>query len=231
MGLISFGDSGYGDELLAGAFVTLRLAFLAFAFALAFGTVIGIFALGRNPLRRMLWTAYASIAMGVPSILFVFFIYYNAPILLTQAFAVRVDVSPFMAGLAALVLVYAAYVAEVVRGAVVHVPQGQWDAAHALGVPRLQLWWFIVLPQACRIALPGLANIWMTVLKDTALVSLVGLTDLIRMADVAAAVSKLPFFFYTLAALVFIVLSGFTMLGTRRIERWTNRSHANAEDR
>jgi len=231
MGLLSFGDLGYGDELLAGTAVTLWLAILSSALALAFGVVIGIFATGRKLLRRWLWRSYASIAMGVPTILYVFFIYYNAPIFLKKSFDLRVDVSPFVAGLTALTFVYSAYVAEVVRGAAINVPRGQWEAAQVLGLSRFTIWRLVILPQIWRLSVPGIVNVWMTVLKDTALVSLVGLTDLIRMAEVAAAVSKMPFLFFILAAMVFIVLSAATMFGTKHLEAWINRGYARAGER
>lgn len=231
MGFLSFGDLGYGDELLAGTAVTLWLAILSSALALAFGVAIGIFATGRNPLRRWLWKSYASVAMGVPTILYVFFIYYNAPIFLKKSFDLRVDVSPFMAGLTALTFVYSAYVAEVVRGAAINVPRGQWEAAQVLGLSRFTIWRLVILPQIWRLSVPGIVNVWMTVLKDTALVSLVGLTDLIRMAEVASAVSKMPFLFFILAAMVFAVLSAATMFGTKHLEAWINRGYARAGDR
>lgn len=231
MGLLSFGDLGYGDELLAGTAVTLWLALLSSALALAFGIAIGIFATGQNLLRRWLWKSYASIAMGVPTILYVFFIYYNAPVFLKKSFDLRVDVSPFMAGLAALTFVYSAYVAEVVRGAAINVPRGQWEAAQVLGLSRFTIWRLVILPQIWRLSVPGIVNVWMTVLKDTALVSLVGLTDLIRMAEVAAAVSKMPFLFFILAAMVFVMLSAATMFGTKHLEAWINRGYARAGDR
>jgi len=231
VGLLSFGDLGYGDELLAGTAVTLWLALLSSALALAFGIAIGIFATGQNLLRRWLWKSYASIAMGVPTILYVFFIYYNAPVFLKKSFDLRVDVSPFMAGLAALTFVYSAYVAEVVRGAAINVPRGQWEAAQVLGLSRFTIWRLVILPQIWRLSVPGIVNVWMTVLKDTALVSLVGLTDLIRMAEVAAAVSKMPFLFFILAAMVFVMLSAATMFGTKHLEAWINRGYARAGDR
>ena len=223
MELLSFDDTGYGDELLAGVYITIRLALLSFLLALVLGVFLGIVALSRNRLLQGSWRTYASIFMGVPSILVVFFLYFNAPSLLKSAFGLRVDVTPFVAGVAALAIVYAAYVGEVVRGAVLNIPRGQWDAAHALGLGKLPMWWLVILPQVWRISLPGITNVWMTSLKDTALVSLVGLTDLVRMADIAAAATQRPFLFYIVAGLVYVVFSGLSMLGSERIERWAYR--------
>lgn len=223
MELLNFDDTGYGDELLAGVFITIRLALLSFLLALILGVVLGFVALAKNRLLQAFWRTYASVFMGVPSILIVFFLYFNAPSLLKSAFNLRVDVTPFVAGVSALAIVYAAYVGEAVRGAVLNIPRGQWDAAHALGLRNLSMWWLVILPQIWRIALPGVTNIWMTTLKDTALVSLVGLTDLVRMADIAAAATQEPFLFYVVAGLVFVVFSGLTMAGSVRLERWAFR--------
>ena len=223
MELLNFDDTGYGDELLAGVFITIRLALLSFLLALILGVILGFVALAKNRLLQAFWRTYASVFMGVPSILIVFFLYFNAPSLLKSAFNLRVDVTPFVAGVSALAIVYAAYVGEAVRGAVLNIPRGQWDAAHALGLRNLSMWWLVILPQIWRIALPGVTNIWMTTLKDTALVSLVGLTDLVRMADIAAAATQEPFLFYVVAGLVFVVFSGLTMAGSVRLERWAFR--------
>ena len=223
MELLNFDDTGYGDELLAGVFVTIRLALLSFLLALVLGVVLGFVALAKNRLLKGFWRTYASVFMGVPSILIVFFLYFNAPSLLKSAFGLRVDVTPFVAGVSALAIVYAAYIGEAVRGAVLNIPRGQWDAAHALGLRNLSMWWLVILPQIWRIALPGVTNVWMTTLKDTALVSLVGLTDLVRMADIAAAATQEPFLFYVVAGLVFVVFSGLTMAGSVRLERWAFR--------
>ena len=223
MELLNFDDTGYGDELLAGVFITIRLALLSFLLALILGVVLGFVALAKNRLLQAFWRTYASVFMGVPSILIVFFLYFNAPSLLKSAFNLRVDVTPFVAGVSALAIVYAAYVGEAVRGAVLNIPRGQWDAAHALGLRNLSMWWLVILPQIWRIALPGVTNIWMTTLKDTALVSLVGLTDLVRMADIAAAATQEPFLFYVVAGLVFVVFSGLTMAASVRLERWAFR--------
>ena len=223
MELLSFDDTGYGDELLAGVFITIWLAVASFLLALALGVVLGFIALAKNRLLQGFWRTYASIFMGVPSLLVVFLLYFNAPGLVRAVTGLRVDVSPFVAGLTALGIVYAAYVGEAVRGAVLNIPRGQWDAAQALGLRKLPLWWLIILPQVWRLSIPGVTNVWMTTLKDTALVSLVGLTDLVRMADIAAAATQKPFLFYIVAALVFVVFSGLTMVGSERIERWAFR--------
>jgi His/Glu/Gln/Arg/opine family amino acid ABC transporter permease subunit len=229
MGILSFDDSGYGDELMAGLLVTISLAVLGFVLALALGVVLGVMALSHNRLMRAFWRTYASIFMGVPTLLIILFLFYNAPTIVKAITTVNFNPSPFSVGVASLCLVYAAYVGEVVRGAVLNIPVGQFEAARALGIHKLHLWWFVILPQAWRIALPGCTNVWMALLKDTALVSLVGLTDVVRMAYVASGATKMPFLFYAFAGLSFIVFSGVTMLGAERFERWVGRGQERAK--
>lgn len=221
--ILNFDETGYGDELLDGAFITVRLAVYSFTLSLLLGMMLSFVALSRSPIPRRAWQAYASVLMGVPSILVVFFIYYNAPMILKSITGIRFDVSPFAAGVSALSIVYSVYVGGVIRGAVLMVPPGQFDAARALGMPTIAIWWVVILPQVWRLALPGITNIWMVLLKDTALVSMVGLTDLVRMVDIAAAVTKKPFFFYFVAGFAYIIFSFVTMFAARRLELRLNR--------
>ena len=220
---------GYGDELIAGLFVTISLALLGFVLALTLGVVLGVVALSHNRLMQGFWRTYASIFMGVPSLLIIFFLFYNAPTIVEAITSVHIDVSAFSVGVTSLGIVYAAYVAEVIRGAVHNIPAGQFDAARALGLHKLYCWWFIVLPQAWRIALPGTTNVWMALLKDTALISLVGLTDVVRMANIASGATKQPFIFFAFAGLSFIVFSALTMFGAEQLERWANRGQERAK--
>jgi His/Glu/Gln/Arg/opine family amino acid ABC transporter permease subunit len=223
MGVLSFDDTGYGDELLVGASITVKLAIYSFIIAFFLGLVLSSLALSRNVVSKWLWKALASVMMGVPSILVVFFIYYNASLILEQIFGTSPEITPFIAGMTGLAIVYSVYVGEAIRGAVINTDRGQFDAARALGLPRWKMWFYVILPQVFRLALPGLTNIWMVVLKDTALISMVGLSDLVRVADVAAAVTKQPFIFYLFVGFAYIVFSSATMLIARQIEKRLNR--------
>ena len=223
MSVLSFDDTGYGDELLVGASITVKLAVFSFIIAFFLGLVLSSLALSRNVISRWLRNALASVMMGVPSILVVFFIYYNSSLILEQIFGTSPEITPFIAGVTGLAIVYSVYVGEAIRGAVINTDRGQFDAAKALGLRRWMMWFYIILPQVFRLALPGLTNIWMVVLKDTALVSMVGLSDLVRVADVAAAVTKQPFIFYLFVGFAYIIFSSATMLIARQIEKRVNR--------
>ena len=137
---------------------------------MASGTLVGLLILSRNPLIQAVWRVYASVIMGVPSLLVIFLFYYGGSAVLEGV----IDITPFAAGLTALVVVYTVYIAELVRGAVRNVPRGQFEASAALAIRPYAAWWHVIMPQAVRLALAGLITIWMVVLKDTALVSLAG---------------------------------------------------------
>jgi len=211
---------GYIRQMAGGAVITLELFACAVVLALVLGTVVGIVALSRNLVIRALWRTYASIVMGVPSLLVIFIIYYGGSAMLTGLFgrSLRFDVTPFGAGLAALTIVYAAYVAELVQGAVRNLPRGQFEACAALSLRPVQAWIHVILPQVFRLALPGLVNVWLIVLKDTPLVSLAGLNDLVATAKISAGATKEPFVFFIAASLFFIAFSALTMPIASRLD-------------
>lgn len=222
---------GYLGQLAAGALVTMELFLLSFTLAFVAGTLIAVATLSRSRIVEALWRIYASIFMGVPSLLVIFLIFYGGSAMLGAVLGdMAPEVSPFGAGVAALSIVYAAYIAELMRGAVGNLPRGQFEGARALAIPRLVMWWRIILPQVMRLALPGLVNLWMFMLKETPLVSLAGLHDLVAAAKIAAGATKEPFIFFIATALFFIVFSGLTLLVADllevRLERGRTRAKA-----
>lgn len=211
--------AGYAAQLAKGAVITVELFAASFALSFVVGTLIGIVTLSRNVVIQGVWRVYASVVMGVPSLLVIFIIYYGCgPVVAALTGVNGVELSPFTAGLLSLTLVYAAYVAELVHGAVQNLPRGQFEAAAALAIHPVKTWIHVILPQVFRLALPGLVNIWMIVLKDTPLVSLAGLNDLVALSKLAAGASKEPFIFFILAALFFIAVSAATMHLSVRLE-------------
>jgi His/Glu/Gln/Arg/opine family amino acid ABC transporter permease subunit len=225
MTLLTASEVGYFQQLASGAVITIELAVSAYLLALATGTLVGLLTLSRNWLIQAVWRVYASIIMGVPSLLVIFLFYYGGSAVLEGV----VDVTPFAAGLGALVVVYTVYVAELVRGAVRNVPRGQFEASAALAIQPRAAWRHVILPQAVRLALAGLITVWMVVLKDTALVSLAGLNDLVAHAKTAAGATKEPFIYFIVASLFFVVFSALTLRASARLERHFGRGLAVAK--
>ncbi len=232
MYLLSDQFRGYMAQLAQGAGITLELFVWSFTLAMTLGTIIGIVTLSRNAVILGVWRVYVSIVTGVPSLLVIFLIYYGGSALIVAFIGnARFDITPFVAGVIALTLVYACYIAELIRGAVLNLPPGQFDAAKALGIKPIVMWWFVILPQIFRLAFPGLVNIWMIVLKDTPLVSLAGLNDLVANAKIAAGASKQPFVFFIAAALFYIVFSALTLRFSGTLEARLNRGFARVNSR
>lgn len=233
MSLLSFGDAGYGDELAFGALLTIEVASFGYLLALLFGTAIALATRSGSGPAWIVWRVYASAFMSVPSLLVIFFIYFGGGQIVTAllglvGISVRFQMTPLAAGIAGLSIVYSAYLADVVRNAIRNVPQGQFEAADALRIPRWRIWFYIIFPQALRLALPGLVNLWIVVMKDTALVSLVGLKDIIAQAKMAAGNTREPFLFYIVAAMFFVGMNWLTLIVATRLERRTRRGLAPA---
>lgn len=227
LGLLGFGPDGWGDELAAGAWLTIRLALATLPFGLAVGLMA---ALARNSRRRWLrvpGNIFTTIFRGLPELLTLLLVYFGGQMLLSRIAGFvtggEIEVSAFVAGLVALGLVFSAYASEVFLGALRAINRGQYEAAYALGLRPPTVFRLVVLPQLVRLALPGLANLWLVLLKDTSLVSVIALNDLLRETSVAVRATKEPFLFYLAACLIYLAISMVSSVGIARIERWSER--------
>lgn len=212
LALLSFGDAGWGDELLRGLGVTLALAFVTAPFALVLSFLIAWAKHSKNRLLRQFGFGYTTIFRSLPEILTLLIIYYQLQALINFVARVivpdaNVSLNAFAAGVVALTLVFSALGSEVVRSAYQAVGAGQGEAASALGLRRRQAFFRVILPQMWRHCLPAFGNLWLILLKDTALVSIIAVSDLVRFANMAIATTKEPFFFYTVLALIYVVLA------------------------
>ncbi|AOW11495.1 amino acid ABC transporter permease [Hydrogenophaga crassostreae] len=198
----------YLGQLLQGASITLQLAFTALFFGLVLGLLFTACKLSSLPLLRVPVNFLTSLLRGIPEFLIILICYFGLSNLINEHLDGAFEISPFVGGVFALSIVFSAYASEVFRGGFVAVPAGQIEAAKAYGLSRSQVFFSIQLPQAWRIALPSLSNLWQSLLKDTSLVSVVGLEDLLKKADMAAQFSKQPFvFFMAVAVIYFLFLS------------------------
>jgi polar amino acid transport system permease protein len=123
----------------------------------------------------------------------------------------------------ALAVVFSSYASEVFLSAFRGIPAGQYEGARSLGLGRMTTLRLVILPQLVRLALPGLSNLWLILLKDTALVSVIGLNDILRNTSVAVGVAKEPFLFYFVACMIYLVLSIISSVGIGRISAWAER--------
>lgn len=226
--LLSYGDSGWGDEILAGLRVTIALALATLPLGLAAGFLIALAQTSRDPALRAAANIYTTIFRGLPELLTLFIVFYGLPLLLNAAYGLVADkpalqINHFLAGMLALGSVFSAYAAEVFQSAFRGIAAGQYEAGDALGLRRPTTMRLVIMPQLLRLALPGLANLWLILLKETALVSAIGLPDLLRQTGIAARVSKEAFLFFGIACLFYLALAILSSLVISALEKHSRR--------
>lgn len=219
---------GFGDQLLQGVVVTLEVAALSLVFGIALGILGAAAKLSPVAALRVPVTLLANLVRGVPEFLILLICYFSLPQVLSAFTGQDVGVSPLVGGVFALSLVFGAYASETFRGGFLAVPEGQLEAARAFGMARRRIFFRIHFPQAWRYALPGISNLWQTLLKDTSLVSVLGLEEIMRKANIAAQVTKKPFNFYLAAALIYLVFILVSGPVFNWLERRANRGLAGA---
>ena len=231
--LFSFGSDGWSIMLLEGLWVTIQVALLSFMVAIFIG-LLG--AAGKNSHHSVLqkfWYGYSTIVRGLPEVLVVFIVFFGGTAFIRYIGSAYPDfflhdISAFVASVIALGCLSGAYAIEVFRGAFQAIPQGQIEAARALGMGRALIFRRIELPQMIKYALPGLSNQWLVMLKDTALVSMIGLDDLVRKGTIASGSTLQPFVFYSAVAVLYLVLTFVSMGGISLINRYAQRGEINS---
>ncbi len=196
----------YTGQLLQGALMTVQLACAALVCGLLTGLLLAACQLSRHAWLRRPVAVITGVLRGVPEFLVVLVCYFGLSNLLNNHFDGALEISPFAAGVISLALVLGAYASEVFRGSFVALDRGQLEAARSLGLSPVQTFFLVRLPQAWRIAIPSLGNLWQSLLKDTSLVSVVGLEDLLKKSNMAAQASHQPFLFLMAAALMYFCL-------------------------
>jgi His/Glu/Gln/Arg/opine family amino acid ABC transporter permease subunit len=205
LALLAYGDTGWGDELLAGAIMTLQLAVVS----LAFGLLLGLALAGArlSHLAPVRWAAegYNGFIRATPEFLILLLVYYGFEQVVqsglnSMGIEFAFQMPKFLAAVLGLSLIFACYASEVFRGAYLAVPRGQIEAAVASGMSPTQTFLRIRLPQMWRYAIPGLGNLWMVLLKDTSLAAVIAVDDLLRQAKVASETTREPLLFYLTVA-------------------------------
>lgn len=212
IGLLGFGDGGWGGALLMGALVTITLSLTCAPFGLSIGLLVAVGARSQRRFPKAAATVFSTVFRGLPELLTLLLVYYGAQIALQRvldSLGVRGDftINAFAAAVVAFSLVLAAFSSEVWLAAFKTIPRGQWEAAQALRMSRRTTFLRVILPQLMRIALPGLSNNWLTLLKDSSLVSTISLIDIMRQTNLAVAATKEPLLFYTAACVLYLALS------------------------
>jgi len=186
--------------VVKGALLTLKFAVASMALGLVVGLVVAIMRIGSNRLASGLAQGYVSLMRGTPLLVQMFVVYYGLPDL-------GITLDPTTAGIFTLTLNAGAYLSESMRGAILGIGRGQWAAAHSLGLTHVQTLRYIVCPQALRLAVPSLGNTLISLIKDTSLVSVITVTELLRSTQEVIAATFQPLPLYLAAAALYWVLS------------------------
>jgi len=222
----SNGLQGFGPMLVQGTWMTVKLALLALALSLFLGLLGACAKLSRSPLLRVPATLYTTLIRSVPDLVLILLLFYSLQIWLndlTESLGWDyVEIDPFSAGVLTLGFIYGAYFTENFRGAILSVPAGQLEAATAYGLSRSQRFRLMLFPQLMRFALPGLGNNWLVLLKSTALVSIIGLADLVKAAQNAGKTTNEMLFFLSIAGLVYLLITTLSNCLLKYLERRYN---------
>lgn len=213
--ILALAQGGWGSSLLVASGVTLVLSVLGFLLGAVFGALAAGGRLSSRGIPFWLANGYGTVFRGVPDLLTIYLLYYGGSIALTRAgellgSAGFIGLPTFATGVLALGIISGAYQGEVYRGAYQAVDRGQFEACKALGLSRFQTLRLVIVPQLMRHALPGLGNVWQLVLKDSALISVIGLVELMRQAQIGAGSTRQPFVFYIAAAILYFVIAAAT---------------------
>jgi octopine/nopaline transport system permease protein len=227
--LLAWGDAGWGDDWARGAVVTLAVAVCAYSLGILIGTGLAAMKLSAVPPLRWLAAVYTTVIRGIPELLVIYLVFFGGGAALRAiasgmfGYEGYIDLPIFLTGMICIGVSAGAYSAEVIRGAVQSVPKGQIEAAIAIGMSKGQRFWRVLVPQVARFALPGLGNVWQFTLKDTSLISVIGLVEIMRQAAIAAGSTKEPFTFYLVAAALYLGLTSLSNRGFDAAEGWANR--------
>ena len=216
--------NGYGATILDGVWLTLQLSLLSMAVAIALGLFGASCRLSPLKWLALLGEVYATVIRGIPDLVLILLIFYGgqdmvnriAPLLGYEDY---IDINPFVAGVGTLGFIYGAYLSETFRGAFMSIPKGQGEAGMAYGMSPLRVFWRILVPQMIRLAIPGFTNNWLVLIKATALISLVGLQDMMARAKSAGDATHEPFTYILAAAAIYLAITSVSLLVLRYLER------------
>lgn len=208
---------GYGPNILQGTILTIELCILALVISMFLGIITAMAKLSSYSALRIAATAYTTVIRGTPDLVLMLLIFFGGQMFINQlgpmvGFEEYIDINPFVAGVSTIGFIFGAYMAETFRGAILAVPDEQLQAGIAYGMSRFKVFYRILLPQMVRHAIPGFGNNWLVLMKTTALVSIIGLNDMVRMASVAAGATRRPFVFYFVVAVNYLILTSISIL-------------------
>lgn len=226
--IISFGPDGWGGVLLHAALITIALAVLGYFLGLAIGVLAAWAKISGGRILRTIADGYTTIIRGIPDLLVIYLFYFGGSAVITYVGKFFggdgfIGFPAFLAGVLAIGISSGAHHTEVLRGAFKAVPNGELEAATACGMGRWLKFRRIIAPLSLRYALPGLGNVWQVALKESALVSVTGVVELLRQSQIGAGSTGLPFTFYMIAAIIYLLISSVSGTVLQFTERYFSR--------
>ena len=214
---------GYLPSILQGAVLTLQLAGSALLVSIVLGLIGALFKSAHSKLLVWLAELYSTVVRGVPDLVWMFLLFFGVQMMIND-FCGRMgwespNIDPFAAGVLTLGFSFGAYMTETFRGAMMAVPKGQMEAGMAYGMTPLRVFFRITVPQMVRFALPSFSNNWLVLVKSTALVSVIGLNDVMYRADAAKSTTQEPFTVYLIVGLLFLAITGVSNLLLGKLEK------------
>ncbi|MDD9816058.1 MAG: ABC transporter permease [Gammaproteobacteria bacterium] len=213
----------YLPLILKGMLLTVEVALLSLLIAVALGILGALAKLSRNRVARAVAGVYSTLIRGIPDLVLMTVIFFGGQVLVNRIGELfgweYIDVNPFTAGVLTIGFIFGAYMTETFRGGILAVPRGEIEAGFAFGMTPLQVFVRITFPAMMRHALPGFGNNWLVLAKTTALVSVIGLHDMVYNAAVAGGSTRQPFTFYLVVAALFLLITAVSDAGLRRLNK------------
>ena len=223
MELLAFGDTGWGDELFYATLMTIAVAITAMLIGFFFALIFTPLKLSKNRFLNSIANTYTTIIRGVPELLVIYLFFFggSAAVMFVASifgYGEYIEINAFITGAFSIGIISGAYSTEVFRGAIQSIDKGQFEAANVLGLSKFGKFFKIIFPQTLRLALPNLSNVWQITLKDTSLIMVTGLVEIMRQSYVAAGSTRDPLFFYSCAAVLYLFLTFLSMKLINRLE-------------
>ena len=230
MELLYFGSKGWGDELLFAVMMTIAVAITAMFIGILFSIIFTPLKLSNNKFLNFISNFYTTIVRGVPELLVIYLFFFGGSGALMYVASIfgyngYIEINAFVTGSFAIGVISGAYTTEVFRGAVQSIDKGQFEASKVLGLSKIVYTIKIIIPQVLRLSIPNLSNVWQITLKDTSLVSVTGLVEIMRQSYIAAGSTRDPLFFYSLAGLLYLILTFLSMKIFNNLEKNYNRGY------
>ncbi len=223
MELLAFGKTGWGDELFYATLMTVAVSITAMTIGFFFALIFTPLKLSKYKTLNLIGNFYTTVIRGVPELLVIYLFFFGgsgAIMFVASMFGYNeyIEINAFLTGSFAIGIISGAYSTEVFRGAIQSIDKGQFEAAKVLGIKKHIQFYKIILPQMLRLAIPNLSNVWQITLKDTSLISVTGLVEIMRQSYIAAGSTRDPLFFYSFAAVLYLLLTYLSMKLLNKLE-------------